>query len=33
MLKGEYDNFDLSDKREVVVLNKTPVFIGMSLER
>jgi mannose-6-phosphate isomerase-like protein (cupin superfamily) len=33
MLKGEYDNFDLNDKREDVSLDKTPVFISMSLDR
>jgi mannose-6-phosphate isomerase-like protein (cupin superfamily) len=33
MLKGEYDNFDLGDKREDVTLDKTPVFISMSLDR
>jgi len=32
-LKGEYDNFDLNDKRDDVVLDKTPVFISMSLDR
>jgi mannose-6-phosphate isomerase-like protein (cupin superfamily) len=32
MLKGEYDNFDLNDKREDVSLDKTPVFITMSLD-
>jgi mannose-6-phosphate isomerase-like protein (cupin superfamily) len=33
MLKGEYDNFDLNDKRDDVSLDKTPVFISMSLDR
>jgi mannose-6-phosphate isomerase-like protein (cupin superfamily) len=33
MLKGEYDNFDLGDKREDVSLDKTPVFITMTLDR
>jgi len=33
MLKGEYDNFDLGDKREDVTLEKTPVFISMNLDR
>ncbi len=33
MLKGEYDNFDLGDTREDVTLDKTPVFISMSLDR
>jgi mannose-6-phosphate isomerase-like protein (cupin superfamily) len=33
MLKGEYDNFDLNDKREDVTLDKTPVFMSMSLDR
>ena len=33
MLKGEYDNFDLNDKREDVSLDKTPVFMTMSLDR
>jgi mannose-6-phosphate isomerase-like protein (cupin superfamily) len=33
MLKGEYDNFDLGDKREDVTLDNTPVFVSMSLER
>src|SRR4051812_39290146 len=33
MLKGEYDNFDLGDKRDDVTLDKTPVFISMSLDR
>jgi mannose-6-phosphate isomerase-like protein (cupin superfamily) len=33
MLKGEYDNFDLGDKREDVTLDKTPVFISMALDR
>ena len=33
MLKGEYDNFDLNDKRDDVVLDKTPVFMAMSLDR
>jgi mannose-6-phosphate isomerase-like protein (cupin superfamily) len=33
MLKGEYDNFDLGDKREDVPLDKTPMFISMSLDR
>src|SRR5438034_2975851 len=28
-LKGEYDAFDLNDKRDDVVLDKTPVFIAM----
>ena len=32
-LKGEYDNFDLGDTRQDVVLDKTPVFINMSLDR
>ena len=32
-LKGEYDAFDLNDKRDDVVLDKTPVFISMSLDR
>jgi len=32
-LKGEYDAFDLNDKRDDVVLDKTPVFITMSLDR
>jgi len=32
-LKGEYDNFDLGDKREDVVLDKIPVFMSMSLDR
>jgi mannose-6-phosphate isomerase-like protein (cupin superfamily) len=33
LLKGEYDNFDLNDKRDDVALDKTPVFISMSLDR
>ncbi len=33
MLKGEYDNFDLNDTREDVSLDKTPVFMTMSLDR
>jgi mannose-6-phosphate isomerase-like protein (cupin superfamily) len=33
MLKGEYDNFDLNDKREDVTLDRTPVFMSMSLDR
>jgi mannose-6-phosphate isomerase-like protein (cupin superfamily) len=33
MLKGEYDNFDLNDKREDVSLDETPVFITMTLDR
>jgi mannose-6-phosphate isomerase-like protein (cupin superfamily) len=33
MLKGEYDNFDLNDKREDVTLDKTPVFMSMTLDR
>lgn len=33
MLKGEYDNFDLGDKRDDVPLDKTPVFMTMSLDR
>lgn len=33
MLKGEYDNFDLNDKREDVSLDKVPVFMSMSLDR
>jgi mannose-6-phosphate isomerase-like protein (cupin superfamily) len=33
MLKGEYDNFDLNDKRDDVPLDKTPVFMSMSLDR
>jgi len=33
MLKGEYDNFDLNDKREDVSLDKTPVFMTMTLDR
>jgi mannose-6-phosphate isomerase-like protein (cupin superfamily) len=33
MLKGEYDNFDLNDKREYVSLDKPPVFMTMSLDR
>ena len=32
-LKGEYDNFDLNDTREDVVLDKTPVFMTMRLDR
>ena len=32
-LKGEYDNFDLDDKRQDVVLDKIPVFMTMSLDR
>jgi mannose-6-phosphate isomerase-like protein (cupin superfamily) len=32
-LKGEYDAFDLGDKREDVALDKTPTFISMSLDR
>ena len=32
-LKGEYDNFDLGDKRDDVVLDKIPVFMSMSLDR
>jgi mannose-6-phosphate isomerase-like protein (cupin superfamily) len=32
-LKGEYDNFDLNDTREDVLLDKTPVFMTMSLDR
>ena len=32
-LKGEYDNFDLGDKREDVPLDKIPVFMTMSLDR
>jgi mannose-6-phosphate isomerase-like protein (cupin superfamily) len=33
LLKGEYDNFDLNDKRDDVALDKTPVFMTMSLDR
>jgi len=33
LLKGEYDNFDLNDKRDDVPLDKTPVFMTMSLDR
>ena len=33
VLKGEYDNFDLNDKRDDVVLDKIPVFMAMSLDR
>ena len=33
MLKGEYDNFDLNDKREDALLDKIPVFMTMSLNR
>lgn len=33
ILKGDYDNFDLNDKRDDVTLDKTPVFITMSLDR
>jgi mannose-6-phosphate isomerase-like protein (cupin superfamily) len=33
LLKGQYDNFDLGDKREDVPLDKTPTFINMSLNR
>jgi len=33
LLKGQYDNFDLGDKREDVPLDKTPTFINMSLDR
>lgn len=33
MLKGEYDNFDLGDKRDDVTLDKIPTFISMSLDR
>ena len=33
LLKGQYDNFDLGDKRENVPLDPTPVFINMSLDR
>lgn len=32
-LKGEYDNFDLGDKREDVALDRIPVFMSMSLDR
>lgn len=32
-LKGEYDNFDLNDTREDVVLDKIPVFMTMRLDR
>lgn len=32
-LKGEYDAFDLNDKRDDVILDKTPVFMSMSLDR
>ena len=33
LLKGQYDNFDLGDKRENVTLDPTPVFINMRLDR
>jgi len=33
ILKGDYDNFDLNDKRDDVALDKTPVFMTMSLDR
>lgn len=33
MLKGEYDNFDLGDKRDDVTLDKIPAFMSMSLDR
>jgi mannose-6-phosphate isomerase-like protein (cupin superfamily) len=33
MLKGQYDNFDLGDKRENVTLDPTPVFMNMRLDR
>jgi mannose-6-phosphate isomerase-like protein (cupin superfamily) len=33
LLKGQYDNFDLGDKRENVTLDPTPVFMNMRLER
>jgi mannose-6-phosphate isomerase-like protein (cupin superfamily) len=32
-LKGEYDAFDLNDKRDDVALDRTPVFMTMSLDR
>lgn len=32
-VKGEYDNFDLGDTRENVVLDKIPQFMSMSLDR
>ena len=32
-LKGEYDAFDLGDKRDDVALDKVPVFMSMSLDR
>lgn len=32
-VKGEYDNFDLGDKREDVALDKIPQFMSMSLDR
>src|SRR3954453_2818918 len=32
-LKGEYDNFDLNDTRADVALDKTPVFMTLSLDR
>src|SRR5580765_41305 len=32
-MKGTYDAFNLNDKRDDVVLDKTPVFISMSLDR
>ena len=33
LLKGQYDNFDLGDKRENVSLDPTPVFMNMKLDR
>jgi mannose-6-phosphate isomerase-like protein (cupin superfamily) len=33
VIKGEYDNFDLGDKREDVALDKIPQFMSMNLDR
>ncbi len=33
LIKGEYDNFDLGDKREDVTLDKIPQFMTMNLDR
>ncbi|MEO8100303.1 MAG: cupin domain-containing protein [Acidobacteriota bacterium] len=33
LLKGQYDNFDLGDKRENAALDPTPVFMNMRLDR
>lgn len=33
LLKGQYDNFDVGDTREKVILDRTPVFMNMRLDR